>query len=192
MPHLSLTTHIIAFAYYRLWGQKAMFQWSVVYSSPQIGSRQVARWAVKQFKWPGTNTKLDLDSAYVISYRHCCIKSSVLPGLVQSSFAPWRGAVVFLCEMEVNEDNIERIQHAVESYDNLQAGTPVNQLVVRQPLLELLYPRTVQSLSSHFPQGAVSRFVPIQWETALLCNDASHWLGAGLESSIPHLMVGYL
>ena len=29
---------------------------------------------------------------------------------------------------------------------------------------------------------AYSRFVPSQWETALLCNDVSHWLGASLES----------
>ena len=28
---------------------------------------------------------------------------------------------------------------------------------------------------------ADSRFAPIQWETALLCNDVSHWLGANLE-----------
>ena len=26
-----------------------------------------------------------------------------------------------------------------------------------------------------------SRFAPSQWETALLCNDVSHWLGASLE-----------
>ena len=30
---------------------------------------------------------------------------------------------------------------------------------------------------------ANSRFTPSQWETALLCNDVSHWLGASLESS---------
>ena len=28
-----------------------------------------------------------------------------------------------------------------------------------------------------------SRFAPSQWETALLCNDVSHWLGANLEST---------
>ena len=27
-----------------------------------------------------------------------------------------------------------------------------------------------------------SRFAPSQWETALLCNDVAHWLGANLES----------
>ena len=30
---------------------------------------------------------------------------------------------------------------------------------------------------------ADSRFVPSQWETALLCNDVSHWLGVSLESA---------
>ena len=29
-----------------------------------------------------------------------------------------------------------------------------------------------------------SRFAPSQWETVLLCNDVSHWLGASLESSL--------
>ena len=31
---------------------------------------------------------------------------------------------------------------------------------------------------------AYSRFAPSQWETALLCNDVSHWLGANLESAL--------
>ena len=31
---------------------------------------------------------------------------------------------------------------------------------------------------------ADSSFVPSQWETALLCNDVSHWLGASLESAL--------
>ena len=29
-----------------------------------------------------------------------------------------------------------------------------------------------------------SRFAPCQWETALLCNDVSHWLGTNLESAL--------
>ena len=29
-----------------------------------------------------------------------------------------------------------------------------------------------------------SRFAPSQWETALLCNAISHWLGANLKSSL--------
>ena len=35
---------------------------------------------------------------------------------------------------------------------------------------------------------ADSRFAPSQWETMLLCNDVSHWLGASLESSLFHLI----
>ena len=31
---------------------------------------------------------------------------------------------------------------------------------------------------------ADSRFAPSQWETALLCNDVSHWLGANLETAL--------
>ena len=31
---------------------------------------------------------------------------------------------------------------------------------------------------------ADSRFAPSQWETALLCNDVSHWLGASLWSAL--------
>ena len=31
---------------------------------------------------------------------------------------------------------------------------------------------------------ADSRFAPSQWETALLCNDISHWLGASLETAL--------
>ena len=31
---------------------------------------------------------------------------------------------------------------------------------------------------------ADSRIAPTQWETALLCNDVSHWLGANLESTL--------
>ena len=31
------------------------------------------------------------------------------------------------------------------------------------------------------------RFAPSQWETALLCNDVSHWLDANLESTLIHV-----
>ena len=31
---------------------------------------------------------------------------------------------------------------------------------------------------------ADSRYAPSQWETVLLCNDVSHWLGANLESAL--------
>ena len=37
-----------------------------------------------------------------------------------------------------------------------------------------------------------SRFAPSQWETALLCNDDSHWLGASLESAMNIIDTLYL
>ena len=36
------------------------------------------------------------------------------------------------------------------------------------------------------------RFAPSQRETALLCNDVSHWLGAKLESNMPMMKPGIL
>ena len=36
-----------------------------------------------------------------------------------------------------------------------------------------------------------SRFAPSQWETALLCNDVSHWLGASLESAMYNIVQVY-
>ena len=33
---------------------------------------------------------------------------------------------------------------------------------------------------------ADSRFAPSRWETALLCNDVSHWLGANRESTLEY------
>ena len=41
----------------------------------------------------------------------------------------------------------------------------------------------------HIHYMADSRFVPSQWETPLLCNDVSHWLGANLESALNFLLL---
>ena len=38
---------------------------------------------------------------------------------------------------------------------------------------------------------ADSRFAPSQWETALLCNDVSHWLGTNLESALLNIASDY-
>ena len=42
----------------------------------------------------------------------------------------------------------------------------------------------VQKPLEEYRNRADARFVPSQWETALLCNDVSHWLGANLESAL--------
>ena len=39
---------------------------------------------------------------------------------------------------------------------------------------------------------ADSRFVPSRWETALHCNDVSHWLGTNLESVLRYWVVASL
>ena len=44
------------------------------------------------------------------------------------------------------------------------------------------YRKIIQTLSSLHRDH--SRFVPSQWETALLCNDVSHWLSASLKSAL--------
>ena len=38
---------------------------------------------------------------------------------------------------------------------------------------------------------ANSRFAPSQWETALLCNNVSHWLGASLKSALDAMCYHY-
>ena len=55
----------------------------------------------------------------------------------------------------------------------------------------LLWPSTVRPLQLNEPwriwvniNRADSRLALSQWETALLCNDVSHWLGANLESAL--------
>ena len=44
-----------------------------------------------------------------------------------------------------------------------------------------LHGLTLSCITLHY-QGWDSRSAPSQWETALLCNDVSHWLDANLES----------
>ena len=41
-----------------------------------------------------------------------------------------------------------------------------------------------QSNATHILYRADSRLVPSQWETALLCNEVSHWLDANLELAL--------
>ena len=40
--------------------------------------------------------------------------------------------------------------------------------------------------------SADSRLAPSQWQTALLCNDISHWLGASLESAMYQMLLSTL
>ena len=49
-------------------------------------------------------------------------------------------------------------------------------------LLRNTLPIICKHSQNKYRDRADSRFAPIKWETALLCNDVSHWLGANLES----------
>ena len=42
------------------------------------------------------------------------------------------------------------------------------------------------------PKRADSRLAPSQWETALLCNDVSHWVGASPESALQYTLIAQL
>ena len=44
--------------------------------------------------------------------------------------------------------------------------------------------RSTPSTAVYNTPGADSRFASRQWETALLCNDVSYWLGANLKSAL--------
>ena len=69
----------------------------------------------------------------------------------------------------------------VHQYSVIFTSTPlqlIHQLIMDDwPLIELLNPLVIA-------HRADSRFAPSQWETALLCNNVSHWLSANLESAL--------
>ena len=50
--------------------------------------------------------------------------------------------------------------------------------------IDLYYTSTKYNQERLHAYRADSRFAASQWETALLCNDVSHWLGASLESAL--------
>ena len=54
-------------------------------------------------------------------------------------------------------------------------------------LLRNTLPIICKHSQNKYRDRADSRFAPIKWETALLCNDVSHWLGANLESVLRDL-----
>ena len=59
--------------------------------------------------------------------------------------------------------------------------------LVRGPFHQRFCHRNSHSMELTFcNQRADSRFVPSQWEMALLCNNVSHWLDTRLESALNH------
>ena len=63
-------------------------------------------------------------------------------------------------------------------------------ILLRAPLLLIISPAGVSwDKLIYTLHRADSRFAPSQWETALLSNDISHWLGANLESALPQCLL---
>ena len=56
--------------------------------------------------------------------------------------------------------------------------------VIDHSAFESSITRPVQSMFVNELNRADSRFAPSHWQTALLCNDVSYWLGASLESAL--------
>ena len=65
-------------------------------------------------------------------------------------------------------------------------NTWVNNPVSSANMIQVVIPHRCAGRSIRY---ADSRFAPSQWETALLCNDVSHWLGASLESALIRCVV---
>ena len=64
-------------------------------------------------------------------------------------------------------------------------GKPWLKPITKQRRLSLARCKPRISPAFAYLDRAGSRFAPSQWETALLYNDVSHWLGASLESALP-------
>ena len=61
---------------------------------------------------------------------------------------------------------------------------PVGLPPPQRPLTILARPDSWFTDWPHIVFRADSRFTPSRWETVLLCNDVSHWLGSSLESAV--------
>ena len=65
-----------------------------------------------------------------------------------------------------------------ERYPKLQRLPGANDLMMTQFIATYSHPRTKKPIRYR----SDSSFAPSQWETALLCNDVSHWLGESKAS----------
>ena len=75
-----------------------------------------------------------------------------------------------------------------EKHDLCRLGKHPHSKTISQPLCTALMADCHQGCARNYQwpleTGTIHRFAPSQWETALLCKDVSHWLGASLESAL--------
>ena len=55
---------------------------------------------------------------------------------------------------------------------------------ISHPWMDIVWRKLTCYNGAHMYFRAHTRFALSQWETALLCNNISHWLGASLESAL--------
>ena len=66
-------------------------------------------------------------------------------------------------------------------------GNSTSLKMIRENIAPKIYCKNGQSPRDHLARMYIrtdTRFAPSQWETTLLCNDVSHWLGASLTSAL--------
>ena len=121
-------------------------------------------WNFTVFYWAISPIYRMVISILVRLYLYCC-RSARHPLLEY-----WR-----YCSLLVNHHHIH-----IES-------VPVTSRSVHAPLIRSgSHPESHHQYMEYIPSNirADSRFASSQWETALLCNGITHWLGASLESAL--------
>ena len=58
---------------------------------------------------------------------------------------------------------------------------------IKSTLVAVAWHSPISAPNNTILHRAGSRFAPSQWETELLCNYVSHWLGTSLESALLHV-----
>ena len=116
-----------------------------------------------------------------ITALHCQISYLFIQGSL-------RLETVFLNQFKVIVSENEYLpRHYILYYTVLQTVMFVFQ--VRQ-FLSYVHCNSPDIWNARITPRADSRFAPNQWETALHCNNASHWLGASLESDLTPVSLG--
>ena len=122
-------------------------------------TNECPRFLSKTWGPPIIHGKLRLSEHSVNRYTHSLSRQAInwhLIGNIRYSFTSTSKAFIFPCHLKLKYDV--------------------------QPKYILMYPKQFSANGQSY--RAYSWFAPSKWEKALLCNDASHWLGANLESAL--------
>ena len=84
----------------------------------------------------------------------------------------------------IGTDVITHLQQSVARWRNIYGFTKLGNIDSGCDLLPDNNKLFITCTIVDIPDRADFRFAPSQWETVLLCNDVSHWLGANLEPAM--------